>query len=38
MLEYEINNRLNIERINKNLYHFKNKIEFDNEFDFLKGI
>ena len=34
MLKYNIKQRYNIQQINKNLYNFKNKIDFDKEFEF----
>ena len=30
--------KINIKQINKKIYHFKSKKEFDNEFDFNDGI
>ena len=38
MLEYSNNKRFEINNINKNLYHFKNKKEFEDEFDFKNGL
>ena len=38
MLEYNKENRFNVDEINKNIYHFKSKKEFSEEFDFNNGI
>ena len=38
MLKYNNNKRFNIYNVNKKLYNFKNKKDFENEFDFDKGI
>ena len=37
MLEYEIENRSNIQNLRKKLYNFKSKKEFEEEFDFKNG-
>ena len=37
MLNYSISKRFSIEEINKHLYNFKSKNEFNNEFEFDKG-
>ena len=37
MLKFNINERYNIEEINKHLYDFKNEKDFNSEFDFSKG-
>jgi len=37
MIEFNINKRINIIKINTYLYKFKNKEEFIKEFDFQKG-
>ena len=38
MIEYEPNQRFNVNLTNKKLYHFKTKKQFLEEFDFNKGI
>ena len=38
MLKYINIKRFNINNINEKLYNFKNKKDFENEFDFDKGI
>ena len=34
MLNYNYNKRFNLENIKSNIFHFKNKLEFQEEFDF----
>ena len=34
MLNYDIGNRFDLNEISKHIYHFKTKLEFENEFDF----